>query len=161
MKLDFIFQSMILFTCPSLSMCFSILNWIRKIWMWYECTLYILYIQLINKTDSDFVISRSRCCWKIVSYQQHGGIRGIVYKERMEVLYTIKEWRYCIQGEDGGIVYNKRMEVLYTRKGWRYCIQGEDGGIVYKERMEVLYTRRWWRYCTLQCRYNIFLKSIF
>ena len=34
------------------------------------------------------------------------------------------------------------MDVLYSKRGWRYCIQGEDGVIVYKERMNVLYTRR-------------------
>ena len=71
----------------------------------------------------------------------------IVFKERMEVLYTRWGWSYCIQGEDECTVYEERMDVLNTRWGWRYCIQGKDGGIEYKERMEVLYTRRGWRYC--------------
>ena len=47
----------------------------------------------------------------------------------MEILYTKRGCRYCIQGEIGGIV---------KRRVWRYCIQGEDDDIVYKERMEVL-----------------------
>ena len=33
------------------------------------------------------------------------------------------------------------MEVLYTRREWRYRIHGEDRGIVYKEGMEVLSTQ--------------------